>query len=91
MASEIIKEIEAERSRQDEKWGEQNHDLPVWLAVLTEEVGEVAKAILEARAALPGNQMASTLYIEDLRKELVQVAAVAVAAIEYIDRGSPKP
>ncbi len=67
-----------ERQRQDEKWGIQNHDPDHWLAILTEEVGELAKAILEAAHGSP---------VEDIRKEAVQVAAVAVALIECLDRG----
>lgn len=44
------------------------------LTVLTEELGEVARAILEGRG---------------LRDELVQVAAVAVAWIEALDKSTP--
>lgn len=45
----------------------------VKLAVLTEEVGEVARGLLDRAALL------------DLKAELVQVAAVAVAWVEAID------
>jgi NTP pyrophosphatase (non-canonical NTP hydrolase) len=44
------------------------------LAVLTEEVGEVAKELLES----DGNKV-------NLRMELIQVAAVAVRWIEYLE------
>ncbi len=64
-------DIEDERQRQDEKWGVQNHNDLKWLAILMEEVGEVAKDMLK--------------YGGD-RRELVQVAAVAVAWMEAIDR-----
>jgi NTP pyrophosphatase (non-canonical NTP hydrolase) len=50
------------------------------LAVLLEEVGEVARALLEGEP------------VADLRAELIQVAAVAVAWVEGIDaapRGEP--
>lgn len=96
----VLDEILDERGRQHEKWGEQNHpsfgggvdwsrvggDLetearaslvaglvgggPSWAAVLTEEVGEAL------REPDP----------EKLRAELVQIAAVAVAWIESMDR-----
>ena len=46
------------------------------MVILTEEVGEVARAIYEADDPGAG---------EDYRAELVQVAAVAVAAIESYD------
>jgi NTP pyrophosphatase (non-canonical NTP hydrolase) len=39
--------IANELHRQDVKWGEQNHSDLKWLAILSEEIGEVAKAILE--------------------------------------------
>lgn len=50
------------------------------LAVLTEEVGEVARAVLEHM------ELVNDLGDTDLRKELVQVAAVAVAWIEALDK-----
>lgn len=80
----IWADICAERARQRELW-DRDHDfgygdcsslevpLPVKVTVLLEEVGEVARAILEQKP-------------EDLRSELVQVAAVAVAMIEAVDR-----
>jgi hypothetical protein len=67
--------VVGERLAQDAKWGEQNHPSEVWLAILSEEVGEMAKTML------PGE---GTLY--DTREEAVQVAAVAVAFVEAIDR-----
>lgn len=78
--SEIIEEIKAERERQEIKWGRQNHDGPLYLTILTEEVGEVAHAILESRF---GSDKP-----EEIRKELIQVAAVAIAMIEAYDRGA---
>jgi NTP pyrophosphatase (non-canonical NTP hydrolase) len=70
---EVLKDVVAERARQDAKWGSQRH-LPdlLWHAILSEEVGECAKAILERDR-------------ENLRTELIQVAAVAVATVEAID------
>lgn len=69
----IFEEVFTERMRQEGKWGEQNHGSPLYLTILTEEVGEVAKAILEHRR-------------DEVRAELVQVAAVAVAFVECLDR-----
>ncbi|SEB15903.1 hypothetical protein SAMN05421743_12160 [Thalassobacillus cyri] len=40
-----IEDLNKERRRQDKKWGVQRHPYPYWLAILTEEVGEVAQAI----------------------------------------------
>jgi hypothetical protein len=92
----VLAEVAAERTRQDEKWGEQNHpDGPprrlaplirdsarhncqaaaaegrlTWQHILREEVAEAHAETDPAR----------------IRAELVQVAAVAVAQIEAIDR-----
>lgn len=67
-----------ERAKQEAKWGCQNHVTPAqWLAILTEEVGEVAKEVADARLA--------DFRPEEYRQELVQVAAVAVAAVEALD------
>lgn len=93
----VLDEVAAERQRQDERWGQQDHpDHPrgeawaalgrlleaqaratlrttgglSWSAVMAEEIGEAWNALDGA----------------DLRAELVQVAAVAVAWIEAIDR-----
>jgi NTP pyrophosphatase (non-canonical NTP hydrolase) len=71
-----------ERQRQDEKWGEQNHDPAVYLTVLVEEVGEFAQATLHDRY---GGSAAT-----GLRAEAVQVAAVALAIVECLDRGKWK-
>lgn len=62
----------AERDRQDYLWGSmpRNKTAHQWLSFLTEELGEVAKAINEHES------------YERVKEELVHVAAVAVAAIE---------
>jgi hypothetical protein len=44
-----LRDILLERQRQDAKFGEQNLDPMLYLIVLTEEAGEVAKAILDIR------------------------------------------
>jgi NTP pyrophosphatase (non-canonical NTP hydrolase) len=53
MSDKIVKEILTECKKQDVKWGADRH-LPkeLWSTVLLEEVGEVARAILEERAAI---------------------------------------
>ena len=78
----IIKEIINEREKQDTKWGEQNHQPIEWVSILTEEVGEVAKAALESHFKHKEKDHSYKEY----RKELVQVAAVALAMIESLDR-----
>ncbi len=78
----VFSEITLERCRQDSLFGEQNHDIFTWLAILGEEVGEVARAALEARFD-QGSP-------EHLREELVQVAAVAAAMLQCMDRLGPE-
>lgn len=75
--SYIYAEIRYERKCQDEEWGEQNHDPVYWVGILAEELGEVAKEAIESN-------LRDTSY--QLRVELVHLAAVAVAAIEALDR-----
>jgi NTP pyrophosphatase (non-canonical NTP hydrolase) len=75
-----LEDVIEERVRQEQKWGVQNHDPFKWAAVLGEEVGEVNKAILEMHF---GEDPA---MVADVRAELIQVAAVAVAFVECLDR-----
>lgn len=77
ISAEIVAAVEAEVARAHRKHGERsilNPAMPdaVRLPVLVEEVGEVAKAMLED--ADPA----------DLRAELVQVAAVALTWLEAL-------
>lgn len=83
----IFSEIENERSKQDLKWGLQDHHPEKWLLILMEEVGEASEAILEAypfRIKITDEQHAGCLL--QYRDELIQSAAVTVAAIECLDR-----
>ena len=78
----IYQQIDAERTRQRIKWAPMHpwgvgdcsseHVQPITkAAVLSEECGEVARAVLEQDT-------------DQLRTELVQVAAVAVAWLESL-------
>lgn len=82
--SEIISNIMQERKLQDEKWGVQNHKPIEWSAILMEEVGEMAKEAHEYH--FRGRYYKDTGQLERYRKELVQVAAVAVAMLESLYR-----
>lgn len=75
----IFDEIRAERARQDAKFGADRNLKPAeWLMILGEEVGEVNEAALDNHFC--GKDL------KNYRAELVQVAAVAVAALESHDR-----
>lgn len=64
--------IVEERLKQDIKWGPARTMNPFkWAAILTEEVGEVSSACLEQDD-------------ENLKEELIQVAAVALAWLERL-------
>ena len=70
MNERILQAISDERDRQDAKFGPQRRlRQETWLTILVEEVGEVAESILEEDD-------------DNYPRELVQVAAVAVAALE---------
>jgi NTP pyrophosphatase (non-canonical NTP hydrolase) len=61
-----------ERDRQDAKWGSQRRlSDQEWLTILVEEVGESAEAILDKKP-------------NDLKTEVTQVAAVALAWLEAL-------
>lgn len=77
--SAALVDVLDERRRQDEKWGEQNHDPFAYLTVLGEEYGELCQCALHARFGGPA--------AEHIREEAVQVAAVALAIVECLDRG----
>lgn len=70
--------IKDEREKQDRKWGVQRHDDKTWLAILMEEVGEIAMTLLDNE---------DKGHPECLRnKEIIQVAAVCVAWMEGLAR-----
>lgn len=71
----VLLEVMRERDQQDEKWGVQRHVQALWLAILAEEFGEVAKEVVDG------------VDLANLRVELIQTAAVAVSFIEALDRG----
>lgn len=86
----IMDEVLKERIRQNEKWGEQNHDPEIWCMILGEEVGEVNTAALEANFSAPhmnsDNEAAFRKHMDNYREELIQVAAVAVSMVQCFDR-----
>ncbi|OIK13588.1 hypothetical protein BIV60_13815 [Bacillus sp. MUM 116] len=77
---EVLYDVEKERIRQLEKWNIQRHPLGFWLAILMEEVGEVAEAAQSYFRLVSSKDTDS----HDLYKELIQVAAVASAVAEQI-------
>lgn len=87
----VLFEVVAERTRQETKWGQQEHNPSDYYLILAEEYGEVAKEIVEYNANEAGPYDAGyipvrRLRLNQMRKELIQTAAVAVAFVERIDR-----
>ncbi len=78
----VIQEVVCERWSQHRKWGRQDHGPLEWVGILGEEFGEVSKAAIEHH--FNGKPIA------EYRAELIQVAAVAVAAVEALDRSTGK-
>ena len=78
--------IQAEGWSQDRKWGKQNHDPSVWLAILTEEVGELAQAILADRFDSGRDEKLHDSHHVSMEIEAIQVAAVAAHFVEYLSR-----
>ena len=80
-ASKAVADMLSEMDRQDAKWGANRRHTPfVWNAILQEEAGEFAQACLHFHFGGP--------HAVDLRKELIQIAAVALQAAEDLDRTS---
>lgn len=91
----VLAEVLDERRRQDAKWGEQNH--PDGTGGFPEEMDAHAAKMVCQNAAEGGyldwlhilrEEVAEAFASvgPDLRTELIQVAAVAVAWVEAIDR-----
>jgi NTP pyrophosphatase (non-canonical NTP hydrolase) len=76
----LLNEVARERERQDAKWGEQNHDPMDWYSILGEEFGEMYDFKKKNFKKATPEQLAH------YREELIQVAAVAVAMVECLDR-----
>ncbi len=75
----IIDSLLAERQRQDEKWGEQNHWDTVWSLIFGEEYGEVQKEILERECSWGE---AAEEHDAKLERELIQLVAVGIGWLE---------
>jgi hypothetical protein len=98
----ILKEIQQERKNQDNIWGVQNHKPIEWVGILTEEVGEASREAvnhhfqngLDKLKKEGGREIMIASIQEDrlkrYREEMIQVAAVAVAMVESLDRNELK-
>lgn len=95
----VLSEILDERLRQDKKWGEQNYDPgthKVWKH-LADTAKQVCDENVKKKELTWLNILVEEIYeacaeedVESLRIELIQVAAVACAFIESLDRNELK-
>jgi hypothetical protein len=84
--------IAAERVKQFNKWGEQNHSPALWYAILGEEFGEVGKEICEAEAEFSrGDDYSGRGHLLRLKTELVHLLAVGTAMLESLERNQGVP
>lgn len=99
--AEVVADVVRERVRQDAKWGEQNHpdgtghdDWAFHRDLAVQRCEEHFRQGVGTWADVLGEEFFEALAEEDpaaLRGELIQVAAVAVAWCEAIDRQSVQP
>lgn len=95
MTESVLREVLAERQRQDAKWGEQNHpddtsvDDEPWADWAREDCDRAARDGKLTWRLILGEEVWEAFAETDpvkLRAELIQVAAVAVNWVEAIDR-----
>lgn len=106
LTGDVLSEVRAERLRQDEKWGEQNHpdgtgddvhllgdvERPTYGTLAYLQRANVDELARQGRSRWSGIlleevfEALSATSVEELRAELVQVAAVAVQWVAAIDR-----
>lgn len=84
----IPNEVITECQRQNNKWGEQNHNPIEWFAILSEETGELAKEVVELHFANDYDK--AFPHLVNYRKELIQVAAVSLQMLKCLDRNQPE-
>jgi hypothetical protein len=89
----VLELVAEERDRQREKWGAQHHCEVEWTTILAEEVGEAAKEALTIHFGSPRpvafpHETRERWLASPYVAELIQTAAVAVAAIENVLYGS---
>lgn len=97
--SDVVIALMRERARQDEKWGEQNHrdgtgGEHYWevARIMREDCDRAAREERVTWAHILEEEVYEALAEKDsaaLRTELIQVAAVAVAWVQAIDRRRP--
>jgi hypothetical protein len=76
---QIMNELARERAKQDGDWGELNSADVVWSTMLSAKYGAVSNEVLRLWHAPERNQ-------DELLKQLISLAALAIAWIECVHR-----
>jgi len=83
MTTNAIEAVKEERRRQLEMWGDENHSLFEWAAILGEEYGEFCRAVNETY--FEKGRYPELGGFKNISKEARHVAAVAVAIMEFLE------
>lgn len=96
----ILVEVKEELLKINKTWVQKNYTPHEWMGILMEEVGESSKEITDRMLGkfVPIEKLEEhsphckpdTYYLLQYRKEMIQVAAVAIEAIESLDRNELK-
>lgn len=91
-SNKVLEEIREERKHQDKKWGGPNHDDAhgpyAWTAFIMTYLGLALSDFVNdtSRAGATPNENRVDAQLRKFRYNMVKIAALAVAAIESVDR-----
>lgn len=75
-----------EKFRLTENTGKQTYSPVEWIAMVNEKLGECSKKALEFHFGVRGTKEIIDKNLNEYRKSMVTVAAIAMQAIECLDR-----
>lgn len=81
-----VGEVVHEINRQRDLWGNNDHHPLYWNALLGEEVGEVSEALVLLGVFEECDESSRKQMLDDYRRELSHVAAVAISAMASLER-----
>ena len=83
----IRKEVENNFSH----WGDRDWPIDAWVNILVGSVGEAAKeTVYERGARLEDREVSRIAHLKNCRNELIATAALAIQAVESLDRNELK-
>lgn len=81
--AEVLANVAEERGRQNARWGAQHHPPSIWLAILAEEVGEVAREVVPLTER--GDGWAPRVLVDPLL-DAESAARWVLAEVEAVER-----